>query len=87
MIYKLFQTSPARYALYSNTYMHTLEHIMSLFNEASNDFPDLQYEQVDILIYGEGIIKGHMGIEFSMPKSEEIHPDYKQVQRLAYKLT
>jgi len=73
-------------SVYTKTYNHSLEHVLSLFEIAQKDFPELTYQDIRVVLYGGERIKGMMGIEFTVHRSDDCIAGYLAVKHLEYLL-
>ena len=68
----------------TDTYVHSLEHILNLFNTARQDFPDLKPKDVKVVQYGGRRYARTFGIEFEKPREIEVPEEYDHIQQLEY---
>lgn len=67
----------------TNTYAHTVNHILMLGQEMQKDFPDLLMGNARVVQYGGNRQKGTFGIEFEMPLGYAAAPhSYERITQL-----
>lgn len=64
-----------RISIYTDVYSKSLQYINILVKIAKRDFPFLNNENIDVIIYGGRYIKHIMGIEFTV-SAEVMKPEY-----------
>ena len=76
------EQAPNHCVVRSELHSRSLAHIMGLFEEARNDFPDLKPEDVNVVQYSGKSYSGTRGVEFVKPKDTKIPESYKPIPQL-----
>lgn len=67
--------------LHDNGYGRSLGKLNELFNKAKADFPSLQIDYVDIVVFGGISKKGIMGLHFKAPEGALVPGEYVVVKQ------
>ncbi len=67
-------------------YDESVQYWLDLVEIAKQDFPDLNLDKVNTIVYGGDCQKGTRGVEFTLNIPVEIPKGYEKRSRLEYKL-
>jgi hypothetical protein len=70
------------FAIRTNTYAGSIEHLNNLFNIVKKDFPDLKMSEARVVYYAGRSYARTYGIEFSFPEKVKIPEDYSERNQL-----